>query len=165
MREPYIVFKVAGASYAVRSEWIKQVEMVENLTPVPNTPDYVEGVVYVRGQVVPVVNLRARFGMQKLPFDLYTRLIVISLNKRLIGLIVDSAREFMHLEGEDIIPPPDNLVGPGVEYLDGVISLNDRLILVINLHELFDSQEKKQLVNGIANGTDPRAEKPADFLD
>jgi chemotaxis signal transduction protein len=159
MREPYIVFQVADASYAVRSELVKQVEMIENLTRVPRTPGFVEGVVYLRGKVVPVVNLRTRFGMEKLPYTLYTRLIVISLTQRLIGLIVDSAREFMYLESEDIIPPPDTLKGPGIEYLEGVISLDERLILIVNLHELFDNQERKQLATSI-NGDDLGAQTP-----
>lgn len=148
MREPYIIFKVANASYAVQSAYVKQVEMIENLTRVPNAPAFVEGVVYVRGQVIPVVNMRSRFGMERITYDLYARLLVISLDGRQIGLAVDSAREFMHLDSETIMPPPDTLLGPGVEYLEGVISLDERIILVVNLHELFKSEEREQITVG-----------------
>jgi purine-binding chemotaxis protein CheW len=145
MREPFIIFTVAGAAYAVRSEQVLQVGMIENVTRVPNAPPYVDGVQYIRGQVVPVINLRARFGMERAAYDRLSRLVVITLGKRILGLAVDSAREFLYLETDEITPPPETVVGPGVEYLEGVISLNERLILVVNLGDLFNRQEREQL--------------------
>jgi chemotaxis signal transduction protein len=145
MLEPYILFEVAGSAYAVPSDQVLQVEMIENITRVPNTPGFIEGVAHVRGQVIPVINLRLRFGMERIPYDLRSRLVVISLGARTIGLAVDTAREFMRLSPEQILPPPESLAGPGIEYLEGVVSLKERLILVVNLHALISSQEKVQL--------------------
>jgi purine-binding chemotaxis protein CheW len=152
MREPFIIFSVGRTFYAVRSEQVQQIEVVENVTPVPNTPDYVDGIVYLRGKVVPVINLRTRFGLERQPFDIYSRLVVIELEQRVVGLAVDSAREFIHLDSSEIIPPPESLSGPGVEYLEGVHTQDDRLILIVNLHRLLEKREKEQFLQDMDNG-------------
>lgn len=142
MLEPFILFQVAGSNYAVYSAQVQQIEMIENITHVPNAPGYVEGIVYLRNQIVPVINLRERFGMEKIPYDLRARLIVIQVDGRTIGMAVDAAREFVWLDDEAITTPPESLTGSEIEYLEGVFSLNDRLILVVNLHRLLSQQEQ-----------------------
>src|SRR5512142_3428236 len=95
--DTFIVFTVAGTAYAVRSGDVQHMEMIEGVTRVPNAPPFVDGVVFSRGQVVPAVNLRARFGFERAPVDLRTRLIVVQSDGRSVGLLVDSAREFVPL--------------------------------------------------------------------
>ena len=72
--EPFIVFELAGTAYGLRSRDVRHLEMLEHVTPVPNAAPFVEGVVFSRGQVIPVVSLRARFGLERAPYDLRTRL-------------------------------------------------------------------------------------------
>ena len=91
----YILFTVAATTYALPSAEVRHIEMLEEITRVPNAPSFVDGVVFSRGQVVPVVNLRARFGFERVPFDLKTRLVVVQAGTRLIGLVADSARELL----------------------------------------------------------------------
>ncbi len=88
----YILFGVAGTTYALRSDQVLHMEMVEHVTAVPNAPACVEGVVFSRGQVVPVINLRARFGFDRAPIDLRTRLLVVQIQGRRVGLMADDAR-------------------------------------------------------------------------
>jgi purine-binding chemotaxis protein CheW len=145
MVEPFVIFKVAASSYAVRSATVQQIEMVENITSVPNALPFVEGVTYLRGKVVPVINLRQRFGMDKIPYDTHSRLIVIHLENRIVAMAADEAREFLELDETQIMPPPESLTGAGTEYLEGVIALDQRLILVVNLSELLSTQEKNAL--------------------
>lgn len=145
MKEPFILFKVAGTTYAVRSAQVQSIEMMDTVTHVPNTPEFVEGVVYLRGMVVPVISLRRRFKFDPVPFTPRSRLVVIQLDGRTIGLAVDEAREFASLETNEIQPTPETLVAPDVRYLEGVISRNNNLILVILLPELFDFEEKQAL--------------------
>lgn len=145
LTEPFILFEVADATYAVPVRQVQQVEMLELLTRVPKAPTFVEGVTSIRGQMIPVVSMRRRFHMEEAERTLRSRLIVIRLDDRVIGMLVDSAREFVRLSAEQIQPPPEGLSGPGVEYLEGIIHLAERLILVINLHRLFDRPEKEAL--------------------
>ena len=77
MTEPFILFSVAGTTYALRSKDVAHIEMVDQVTAVPNAVHFVDGVVFSRGQVVPALNLRARFGFDKVPYDLSSRLLVV----------------------------------------------------------------------------------------
>lgn len=135
MTEPFILFSVAGTTYALRSREVAHIEMVEQVTAVPNAAHFVDGVVFSRGQVVPALNLRARFGFEKAPYDLSTRLLVVHEAGRSVGLVVDAAREFMPLEPSSIQPPNAALTGLSGRYLEGVVNIGDRLILVLNLAE------------------------------
>lgn len=132
----YILFTVAGTTYAVRSHQVLHMEMIEHVTPVPNAPGFVEGVVFSRGQVVPVLNLRARFGFDRQPLDLRTRLIVVQDEGRRVGLLADDAREFLAIADSAVHPPSDAMYGLSGNYLDGVATLGERIVLIVNVREL-----------------------------
>jgi purine-binding chemotaxis protein CheW len=131
--ETFILFSVAGTTYALRSRDVAHVEMVEQVTAVPNAPAFVDGVVFSRGAVVPALNLRARFGFDRAPYGVSSRLIVITHAGRTVGLIVDAAREFAAIDEAAIHPPAAALTGLSGRYLEGVANLGDRLVLVLNL--------------------------------
>jgi purine-binding chemotaxis protein CheW len=139
--EPFILFELADTTYGIHSQSVQKVELVEHITPVPNAPLAVEGVVFSRGQVVPAINLRARFGFEKKPHDLRTRLIVINTGNRVIGLIVDSAREFISIQGDIIQPPSEAISTMKGKYLEGIATLGERLILILNVAEVIDLAE------------------------
>ena len=132
----YILFTVAGTTYALPSRDVAHVEMVEQVTAVPNAVPFVDGVVFSRGEVVPALNLRARFGFEKTPYDLSTRLLVVRAGDRTVGLVVDAAREFVAIDPASIQPPATALTGLSGRYLEGVANLGDRLILVLDLTEV-----------------------------
>jgi purine-binding chemotaxis protein CheW len=137
--DSYVLFMVAGTTYAVRSEDVRHMEMIEQITPVPNASLYLDGVVFSRGQIVPVLNLRVRFGFEKLPYDLRTRLIIVRSAARLVGLVVDAAREFVRIPGDAIQPPGHALTTLSANYVEGVASLGDRLVLVLNIDKVLDA--------------------------
>ena len=137
----YILFTVAGTTYALRSGEVRHMEMIEDITRVPNAPSFVDGVVFSRGQVVPVVNLRARFGFERASHDLRTRLIVVQSAARLVGLVVDAAREFVNLPPDAIQPPHEALAGMSGRYVEGIASIGGRLILVLDLSRVLDFAE------------------------
>ena len=141
----YILFTVAATTYALPSAEVRHMEMLEEITRVPNAPSFVDGVVFSRGQVVPVVNLRARFGFERVPFDLKTRLVVVQAGTRLIGLVADSAREFVSIPPEAIQPPNDALAGMSGRYVDGIATVRDRLILVLNLDRILNFDEAQTM--------------------
>lgn len=133
--EPFIVFELAGTAYGLRSHDVRHMEMLEHVTPVPNAAHFVEGVVFSRGQVIPVVSLRARFGLERAPYDLRTRLLVVQNQNRLIGLVADSAREFLPLPATAIQPPHEAITGLSGRYLEGIATLGERIVLILNLAE------------------------------
>ena len=137
----YILLTVAGTTYAVPSADVRHVEMIEDITQVPNAPAFVDGVVFSRGQVVPVINLRARFGFERTRFDLRSRLIVAQSQGRFIGLVADGAREFVTIPDAVIQPPNEALAGMSGRYVEGVASIGDRLIFILSLDRILDSAE------------------------
>ena len=141
MTETFILFQLAGTTYAVRTRDVEHMEMVEEITPVPNAPPFIEGVVFSRGQVVPVLNLRARFGFERIAPDLRSRLLIVQTGGRTIGLLVDSAREFAGIAAEAMKPPHDTLTGLNGRYLEGIAVLNDRIVLVLDLAAVIDVAE------------------------
>lgn len=136
--EPFILFELAGTTYGVRSRFVQQIEMVEDAAPVPNAHDAVEGVVLVRGQVIPALNLRTRFGFERIDRDLRSRLVVINNGTRVVGLVVDTAREFLKIATDSIEPPPEALTGLSGQYLEGIATIGERMILILNLDAVLD---------------------------
>ncbi|MGE5358761.1 MAG: chemotaxis protein CheW [Bacteroidales bacterium] len=134
--DKFIVFTLAGTQYGLRSRDVQHVEMVEAVTPVPNAAPFVEGIVFSRGAVVPVINLRVRFGFERAPLDLRTRLLVVGDETRRIGLLVDSAREFMTIPAAAIQPPHEAITALSGRYLEGVATLGQRIVLVLKLDDV-----------------------------
>jgi chemotaxis signal transduction protein len=137
--EPYVLFELAGTAYAIPSTDVQRMEMVEHVTPVPNSASFVDGVVFSRGQVVPAVNLRRRFGFERAAYDLKTRLIIVASADRLVGLIVDSAREFVAISAKAIQSPPETMAGTSGRYLRGVADVDGRLILILDVSGVLDA--------------------------
>lgn len=136
--EPFILLELSGTTYGVRSQFVQQIEMIDDVASVPNAHPAVEGVALVRGQVIPALNLRTRFGFERIERDLRSRLVVINTGKRVVGLVVDTAREFLKIPAESIEPPPAALTGLRGHYLEGVAAIGERLILILNLDAVLD---------------------------
>ena len=133
--DAYVLCDVAGTAYAVDTREVEQLEMVGTLTGVPNAPAYVDGVTSSRGKVIPVVNLRARFGFPRATSSARARIIVTRVDARIVGLLVDSAREFTRIPAEAVQRAPDAL-DAAAPYLRGVAHLGERLVLVLDVPAL-----------------------------
>jgi purine-binding chemotaxis protein CheW len=144
--DSYILCEVAGTSYAMRSDDIELLEMVGQITPVPNAAQFVDGITSVRGRVVPVVSLRARFGFPRADHDLRSRLIVVRAQGRSVGFIADSAREFASIAPDTVQPPPEGLAEMSTQYLQGVAHLGERLVFVLDVPELLRISEPSIVV-------------------
>jgi purine-binding chemotaxis protein CheW len=140
--EPFILFELAGTTYGLRSEFVQQIVMIEDIAALPNAPAAVAGVVFVRGQVVTAMDLRVRFGFEPIERDLRSRLIVTNHDQRVVGLIVDSAREFVRIPATAIEPTPQAITGLSGQYLAGIASIKDRLILILNLEAVLRIDEE-----------------------
>ena len=137
--ESCILFQLAASTYALRTEDVQHMEMIEQITPVPNSAGYVEGVVFSRGQVIPALNLRVRFGFPREPLSIRSRLVVVQSGQRRVGLIVDEAREFRNIPAEAIQPPHESIAGLSGRYLRGIANIGDRLILLLDVAEVLNS--------------------------
>ena len=112
---------------------------------VPKAPDFVQGVINVRGKVIPVIDLRKRFGLDSKGYDKNTRIVVVEINKMIVGFIVDSVSEVLRIPADTVEPPPSVVAGLDSEYRCGVGKLEDRLLILLNLDRLLSREEKKVL--------------------
>ena len=110
--------------------------MVDEVTGVPNAPPHVEGVVFSRGQVVPVVNLRVRFGFERNVRDIRSRLLVVEAGGRMVGLLADDAREFITIPENAVQPPSTSISGLSGNYIEGIATIGDRIVLLLDLDDV-----------------------------
>jgi purine-binding chemotaxis protein CheW len=146
--EPFILFEIGKTTYGISSKLVQQMEIVDEITPIPNAPDYVEGVILSRGQVIPALSLRKRFGLEKIAHNSRTRLIVINTEQRTVGFIVDTAREFVSIQAEAIQPPPEKSFGLSGQYLGGIAKVGQRLVLILNVAEMLNHSVTTESLEG-----------------
>jgi len=138
-RRQMIVFKIGAEEFAIDISLTKEIVPIRPITPIPETPAYVTGVMNLRGNLVPILDLRARLragkngdgNMQMLPAE--GRIMIVKLDGNQTGLIVDGASEVIRVTDEMVEPPPDIITEIGADYIGGIIHLADRFITVLNL--------------------------------
>jgi purine-binding chemotaxis protein CheW len=140
---PYVVFSLAGGTYALPSDVILHLSLPGDITPVPNAPPAVEGVTAIRGRVTPVLNLRRRFGFPANAHEEKSRLVVVSTAGREVALRVDAAREFATLAEESITPLEGVSKDVGGEYVKGTAMLGDRIVMILDAHVLLNGLKQE----------------------
>jgi len=132
----HVVFRLAGNEYAIPVDAVLQMETFSGATFVPGAPSYVAGIVTVRGTIVPVINLRARFGLPPLALTLDSRIIVSECAGRVVALLVDSAREVLKLDLAKHQPAPGIVTEQASGFVHSVHSLGQRLLLLVDLPKI-----------------------------
>ena len=139
--ESYVLFELAGSFYGISSRHVQHIEMFEHVTLVPNANPAIDGVVFSRGQVIPALNLRLRFGFPRVENTLRTRIVFGTIHNRTVGLIVDTAREFRNLPAENIRPIEETLTGINRKYLQAVTQVGERLVLILDLEAVLNLED------------------------
>jgi purine-binding chemotaxis protein CheW len=142
-----VVFGLGDEEFGVDIIQVQEIVRLQEVTKIPNAPEFVEGIVNLRGRVIPLIDLRKRFGFVKVDHDDDSRIIVTSFNENLIGIIVDNVSEVIRLQEEQIEPPPNIVAGIGREYLQGVGKVEDRLVVLLELDRILNMDEKATLVS------------------
>jgi purine-binding chemotaxis protein CheW len=140
-----VLFELGGSIYAIPSRNVRHIDMFEHVTLVPNANPAIDGVVFSRGQVIPALNLRVRFGFPRVPNTLRTRIVFATVHDRTVGLIVDTAREFRNLSAETIRPIEETLTGINRKYLKAVAQIGERLVLIPDLEAVLNVDDVQPL--------------------
>jgi purine-binding chemotaxis protein CheW len=134
-----VTFEVAGEEFAVDILAVQEINRMMELTRVPASPPAVEGVINLRGKIIPVLDLRKRFGMDAGDKTDQMRIIVVEVHKRVIGFIVDSVHEVLRISQNIVEPAPAMVCSINSEFIAGVGKLEDRLLILLELEKLFDA--------------------------
>lgn len=141
-----IVFALGDEEYGVEVERVKTIERMQPMTRVPKTPEFIKGVINLRGVVTPVLDLRGRFGLPETEYTDDTRIIIVSVKDIEVGMIVDMANDVIDVDSDKIDDPPEAVGGIKAKYLRGVAKIGDhRLLVLLNLEEVLNKNEIVQL--------------------
>ena len=136
----HIVFKVAGAEYVIPAAQVLQMESYSGATRVPGAPAYVAGIVQIRSTVIPVVDLRLRFGLPAIERTLDSRIVVGKSAGRAVGLLVDSAREVLKLQDSDLSDPPSLVTSQAEGFVKAVARPGKRLLMLIDFEKVIGEE-------------------------
>jgi purine-binding chemotaxis protein CheW len=136
----HVLFRVGDSDYVLPASDVLQMESYRGATPVPGAAEYVAGLVQVRGRVVPVVDLRIRFGLPPVEQTLDTRVVVVQREERTIGLLVDSAREVLQIEEDTLKAPPEVLRHDGKSFVKAVAKSGQRLVMLIDFAKVIGEE-------------------------
>jgi len=140
-----VSFRLGGEEYGVDISQVQEIIRLVEITHVPRAPKFMEGVINLRGQLIPIIDLRTRFGMPRIEPTKSTRIIVTEIGTKRVGIIVDSVSEVLNLPLENVEEAPEMIAGVGTEYIQGVGKLDDRLIILLDLTMVISTEEKQQL--------------------
>jgi len=138
IQDKYVTFKLGKEYYGLPIENVLSIEKPSKKTRIPNAPEYIIGLINLRGDVIPVIDLRTKLGMEKIDIDKNSRIIIVKENEITVGLMVDSSKEVLDISKEEIDKPPTNDDNPIIEYISGIGKKEERLIIILNLKKLLD---------------------------
>ncbi len=140
-----ISFSVDGEEYGLDILRVKEVIRAAEVTRLPRAPAFVKGIINLRGDVVPIIDLREKFSYESAEYTDSTRVIVVDVDGRLVGMIVDEASQVLRIPDSQIEPPPPIVGGLPSHYIKGVGKLEDRLIILLNIDKILSSDEMQEL--------------------
>jgi len=140
-----VTFSIGEEEFGVDILSVQEIIRMMDITKVPRAPDFVEGVINLRGKVIPIIDLRKRFGLSTRDHDKHTRIIVIEINNMIVGFVVDSVSEVLRIPASTVEPPPPVVSGLESEYISGVGKLEDRLLILLDLNKLLSGEEQNML--------------------
>ena len=140
-----VSFKLGNEEFAVDILKIQEINRMVEITKVPKAPAFVEGVINLRGKVIPIIDLRKRFGLEVSEYTKNTRIVVVDIEGKVVGLVVDGVSEVLRLPLSAVEPPPPVVAGIDSEYINGVGTLEDRLLILLNLEKVLSHDEKTVL--------------------
>ena len=140
-----VSFALGTEEYGVDIAQVQEINRMVAITHVPRAPHFMEGVINLRGQLIPIIDLRTRFGMPRAEHTKHTRIVVTEIGAKQVGMVVDSVSEVLRLPVEQVEDAPEMIAQVETEYIRGVGKLGDRLIIMLDLQKIINTQEKRQL--------------------
>jgi purine-binding chemotaxis protein CheW len=138
-----VSFQLSGEEYGVEVLKVREIIRMPTITHMPNTPEYVDGIINLRGKVIPIVSMRKRFGLMENENNSHTRIIIMDVAGTLTGFIVDAVSEVIRIHSSEIQPPPSMMLSGGIdhEFITGVFNHADRLLVIMDVDRMFSQDE------------------------
>ncbi|MFA6807413.1 MAG: chemotaxis protein CheW [Eubacteriales bacterium] len=134
MRSQVVVFRIGEEEYGFPIERVQEITRISEIHPIPNAPEYIKGLISIRGQALPLIDLHVRFGLKSESNCEFA--IIVEINKKIVGMAVDEVKEVRVIE--NIAPPPVLITAP---FITGIVNLSDRIIMYINPEKILETKE------------------------
>ncbi len=145
----YLTFVLGGEEYGIEILKVQEIRGYDTVTKIANTPSFIKGVVNLRGRIVPIVDLRIKFNLENKQYDEFTVVIILNLRGRVVGIVVDGVSDVLDLPSENIREVPDLVSNIDTQYILGLGSVEERMLILIDIEKLMNSQEM-ELINAAA---------------
>ena len=137
----HLSFRLGAEEYGIEILKVREIRNYEHVTRIANTPDFIKGVIDLRGVIVPIVDLRLKFGLSEARYDPFTVVIILNLERRVVGIVVDSVSDVVELPPGEIRPAPEFAGSLDVKFIRGLAPVGDRMILVADIERLMASRD------------------------
>lgn len=141
----FVVFRVGKELFGVNIASVQEIVRVPEVTQVPDAPDFLEGVINLRGRILPVVDLRKRLGLAAAEKSKTSRVLVTEKEGKVVGLLVDAASEVLRITADEIEDPPEMIAAIGVEYITAVAKIEERLVILLDLQKVLSIEDMKKM--------------------
>jgi purine-binding chemotaxis protein CheW len=145
MENQIVVFELGSEYFGADIAKVESIIKMQPITQLPQTPTYLKGVTNLRGKVLPVINLRKRFGLSPQPDTKQTRVIIVTIGKIKVGLMVDGVTEVLRVSDESVEPLPSMINSVNSDFLKGIVRLDDRLITLLAVEKVLNLDEQKSI--------------------
>lgn len=146
-----VTFKLGDELYGVDIMDVKEIVEIQNVRPLPNAPYYIVGILNLRGDIIPIIDLHKRFNIKNSETENYSDFekgfIILNIEGRHIGIIIDCVSRVVEIENSEIQDPPQMMTGIGSEYIKGVIRNDEGYLIMLNIRKLFDPKELQKILN------------------
>jgi purine-binding chemotaxis protein CheW len=146
MENQIVVFELGSELYGMDIAAVESIIKMQTITRLPHSPEFVEGVTNLRGKVLPVIDLRRRFGLPPQEFNKNSRIIVISVNRTEVGMIVDGVSEVLTVPDQAVEPAPAIATTVNSVFITGIAKIDERLVILLDLERVLSAQEQESLV-------------------
>lgn len=144
-KDKYLTFHLAGEDYGIEIRYVIEIIGIQSITEVPDMPAFIRGVINLRGKVIPVMDVRARFNLEDREYDDRTCIIVVNIDNTEVGLVVDEVSEVADIPEVNVEPPPKTSKDNGNSYIQGMGKINKDVKILLNVHKLLFSGEMQDL--------------------
>jgi len=145
-----VSFMLAKETYGIEITKVREIILITDITHVPEAPAFLKGLINLRSTVIPVIDLRARFGMPPGEVSDANRIMVLQACGKTIGIVVDAVSEVLRVKQEQIAPPPSTVAGLGRDYLSGLVKLDKQLLILLDIDKIFGDEEIDAMKDAVA---------------
>lgn len=139
--QEYLTFTLGREEYAIDILRVQEIRGYDQVTAIANAPAFIKGVINLRGAIVPIVDLRIKFNLAEISYDQFTVVIILNVGRRIVGAVVDSVSDVIALSGEEIKPPPEFGANFDTQYLLGLATAAERMLILVDIEKLMTSRE------------------------